>query len=148
MRPLGKLNLLHFYLQKTHGHPIRQGADLRREIFILKTSWRFDHVTVWKTPISTFTKFMVTKFWRVLTSGEGGVQNANAEILTDFLLRLRVTQKASKFPVLLSSFSWFSLVLQKWIGRSSFKNTSPCVTRCEQDQFCFLANILLVMCLL
>ena len=32
-------------MQKTHEHPIRQGADLLREIFILKTSWRFDHVT-------------------------------------------------------------------------------------------------------
>ena len=40
-----KLNTLYFHMKKTHRHQTRQGADLQRDVLILKATLFFDQVT-------------------------------------------------------------------------------------------------------
>ena len=45
VRSRDNLNALYLYLQKTHEHKTRQGADLQSEALIRKATWTFDYVT-------------------------------------------------------------------------------------------------------
>ena len=67
VRSRDKLNTLYLRMQKTHEYESRQGAELRTEAAILKVTWPFDHVTIWKNYISTITRAMACIHGRVLT---------------------------------------------------------------------------------
>ena len=68
VRSRDKLNTLYLHLQKTHEH--RNWLDLSWEVPNLKAEWPFDHVTIWKINISTFTRLMTTKLGMVLNLGK------------------------------------------------------------------------------